>query len=266
MGYIDRAIVGNMFRVRFDAAYGNPSPDRSEFFYAKCGCFGLGSDSPGPPRLETSVDYQLLQADVEYVLFDGVSAFFEAPVRFMNPEQNDNTAGFGDLQAGFKLALWECHHRVVTFQLRTYVPTGDADRGLGTEHAKSRARAAVVSNACQTDSNSRRSSKIGFLMDGSSSAGTSSPNQEFSGNVLRYGVGLGYDLFSDRTYQLTPVAEFVGWTLIDGFGTVSQDGTPATTTVPEVDGDTIVNFKIGSRLTFGGGHSILRRIRTTADR
>ena len=135
MGYIDRAIVGNMFRLRFDAAYGNPSPDRAEFFYAKCGCFGLGSDSPGPPRLETSVDYQLIQADVEYVLCDGVSAFFKAPVRLLNPEQNDNTAGFGDLQAGFRLALWECCHRVVTFQLRTYVPTGDADRGLGTEHA-----------------------------------------------------------------------------------------------------------------------------------
>jgi hypothetical protein len=27
------------FRLRFDAAFDNPIPDRAEFFYAKCGCF-----------------------------------------------------------------------------------------------------------------------------------------------------------------------------------------------------------------------------------
>ena len=31
--YIDNAIIANMFRYRFDAAYNNPLPDRAEFFY-----------------------------------------------------------------------------------------------------------------------------------------------------------------------------------------------------------------------------------------
>jgi hypothetical protein len=93
-------------------------------------------------------------------------------------------------------------------------------------------------------------------IDGSSGLGTGSPGEGFSGNIVRYGVGLGYDLVDDCRYRLTPIAEVVGWTVLDGFATVTSDGTLATISVPEVDGDTIVNVKIGTRLTFGNGDSL----------
>ena len=40
VGYIDSAIIRSRVRVRFDANYDDTSPDKAEFFYAKCGCFG----------------------------------------------------------------------------------------------------------------------------------------------------------------------------------------------------------------------------------
>src|SRR5512135_685152 len=40
VGYIDSAIIRSRVRVRYDSAYDNNEPDRAEFFYAKCGCFG----------------------------------------------------------------------------------------------------------------------------------------------------------------------------------------------------------------------------------
>ncbi len=39
VGYIDNPIVQNQIRIRFDAAFEDQFPDRSEFFYAKCSCF-----------------------------------------------------------------------------------------------------------------------------------------------------------------------------------------------------------------------------------
>jgi Putative MetA-pathway of phenol degradation len=246
--YIDNAVVGNMFRIRFDAAYGNTRPDRAEFLYAKCGCFGLGSDSPGPPDLETSVDYQIIQADLEYVIKDGFSAFVEAPIRFLNPEQNDNAAGFSDLQAGFKYSLWNCEHRAVTFQFRTYIPTGNASQGLGTEHVS--LEPALLWLERLSDRLTLEAEFRDWIpIDASSAAGVAgaSASDSFSGNILRYGVGLGYNLVDDGRYRLTPIAELVGWTVLGGFATVSPDGTAAT--VSDATGDTIVNFKFGTRLT-----------------
>ena len=76
---------------------------------------------------------------------------------------------------------------------------------------------------------------------------------------MRYGIGVGHDLYrlngcaycnrcADR--RLTAVAEFVGWSILDGLGTV-----PTATTAPfgamqiDVAGDTIVNGKFGLRWT-----------------
>jgi len=46
VGYIADGTIEDYVRVRFDAGYDNNVPDRSEFFYAQCGC--NGGDGPGP--------------------------------------------------------------------------------------------------------------------------------------------------------------------------------------------------------------------------
>lgn len=238
-GYIDSAIVGSQFRFRFDAAYNNPMPDRVEFFYGQCGILG----GPGPPAIETSVDYQEFIPYLEWAFNERFSVFVETPIRLINPDVNQNAGGFSDLNAGFKYALIACPDEYLTAQLRIYTPTGQADLGLGTGHVSIEPSILYFRrfNECWTLQAELRD----WIPISDSVAGN---GDNFAGNVLRYGVGLGYDLWSCcdgcTSKRLTPVGEIVGWTILDGFG---FDGNiPA-----EVDqaGVTIVNAKLGARYT-----------------
>jgi hypothetical protein len=233
VGYIDNALIANQVRLRFDAAYGNDVPDRAEFFYAKCGCFRTLSGplrdetAAGPPDVETNVDYQDIRTYIEHALTPEFSGFVEAPVRFLNPEQNDNTAGFGDMEAGFKWALSTCCHEAITFQLKTYIPTGDSFRGLGTDHVSLEPGILFY-----------RQLGEGWMLEGEVRDWIAIDGSDFAGNVIRYGVGLAYD---SCELPFRPVAEFVGWTVLDGLE-LPEPG-------PSVDasGTSIVNVKLGAR-------------------
>jgi hypothetical protein len=128
-GYMDPAIPGNLFRLRYDTAYNNRRPNRAEFFWAQGRPLG-----PGVPLPEPRVDYQDFSAYVEVAATQRLSGFVDVPWRLLNPEVNANANGFGDLNAGFRYAFIYRPDLVTTFQFRTYVPTGDAGRGLGTDH------------------------------------------------------------------------------------------------------------------------------------
>lgn len=243
VGYIDLAVPVTQFRLRFDAAINNPFPDRAEFFYAKCGCFRTlpagnpqrDPDAPGPPRPESSVDYQDLRPYLEYALSDRFSVFGEFPVRFLDPVANDNTAGYADMNAGFKYALLADPDRYLTFQFSTYIPTGDADRGLGTDHVSLEPAVLFYRRL------SRRWILEAEFRDWVPVGGT-----DFAGNVLRYGAGLSYLLSDTDRLTIAPVTEVVGWTALDG--RKSRAGEP----VQSADGDTIVNLKLGVRFGFDG--------------
>ena len=71
----------------------------------------------------------------------------------------------------------------------------------------------------------------------------------FAGNIIRYGVGVHYDLLQGCNWQLTPVAEFVGWTVLGGKETVRFPS--GVIEVHDAAGDTILNVKIGVRLKLG---------------
>ena len=92
VGYIDNAIPGNMFRLRYDTAYNLNRPSRAEFFYAQNAPLG-----PGVPLPERSIDYQDASAYAEVALLPQFSVFLDLPTRFLNPEINANSAGLSDL-------------------------------------------------------------------------------------------------------------------------------------------------------------------------
>jgi hypothetical protein len=234
VGYIDPAIPGSQVRVRADAAYRNRRPTRAEFFYPK----GGGAGGPGTPFPETSIDYQDFATYLEMGVSPRLSIFAEGMGRLLNPDINDNTAGFGDLNAGFKYAFLLTDDTVATFQLRTYIATGDADRGLGTNHAS--LEPAFLIYRRLTD----RLTLEGEFRDWIPIGGT-----DFAGNVLRYGVGVSYGERCLDSWWLTPVAEVVGWTVLDG--KVLAVPSPTVTRVEDAAGDTIVNVKLGLRLGFG---------------
>jgi hypothetical protein len=233
VGYIDPAIPGNLIRLRLDSADDNIRPTLAESFWSPGGVFGDGPSIP-----ESSVDYQDVGMYLESLLTPSVSAFVEAPVRLLDPQQNPNTAGMSDMNVGLKAALIDHENLVATFQFRTYVPTADVDRGLGNGHVSLEPALLVYMPL------SERWSFEGELRDWIPVDGT-----DFAGNILRYGAGLHYDLVGCETWQLAPVAEFVGWSILDGSVAIRQpDGSAI---VESAAGDTIVNAKLGVRLRLG---------------
>ncbi len=231
VGYIDSALVRNQIRFRFDASYDNPTPDRAEFFYPQCGCFGPQARGPGDTGvIETGVDYQEFSMYAETLLFsDMFSGFVELPFRLINPEVNDNTSGVSDLNFGVKAALLKSRSSALTFQLRTYVPTGDGSRGLGTEHVTLEPGLLFMKRYCNG------ATLEGEIRDFIPIDGT----EGYAGNVLRYGLGISKTILDDGRFSITPVFETVAWSVLSG--------DVLTETGPESAETTIVNSKIGAR-------------------
>jgi len=233
VGYIDPAIPDNVFRLRVDAAFDNPTPTLAQSFWSIGGPAGRGPSIP-----ESSVDYQDISAYGETLLTPSISGFVNVPVRFLNPDQNDNTAGLADMDVGLKAAFIDDEDLVATFQFRTYVPTGDVDRGLGNDHVTLEPALLLYKPL---------SERVGLeaeLRDWIPIGGTN-----FAGNIIRYGAGLHYDWLCSPSWQLVPVAEVVGWTILDGQVSVRQPSGAAV--VESAAGDTIVNVKLGARLKCG---------------
>jgi hypothetical protein len=227
VGYLDSALLGDQFRFRYDSSYGVNRPARAEFFWPRG-----APDGPGPARPETSVDYQDLSAYLETQVSERLSGFVELPVRFLNPEVNANAAGLADMNAGFKFAFWQQNDCVATLQLRAYFPTGDADRGLGNNHYSLEPALLLykpINEKIGADGELRFWAPLG---------GTS-----FAGEVIRYGVGLHYDAYESCGFNIVPVVELIGWTVVGGRETVPLASGIA---LPrDASGDTIVNVKVG---------------------
>jgi len=246
VGYIDPAVLADVVRLRYDTTYTNRQPARAELFYPQA-----GPGAPGPPRPETSVDYQEFSLYCEAMCSEQFSGFINVPIRLINPDINANAEGVGDLDVGFKYALVACDDLLVTSQLRVYVPTGDADRGLGNDHVSLEPALLVyrpLSECVRLEGELRYWAPIG---------GT-----DFAGDILRYGAGLSYWTPSDCFWQPVPVVELVGWSVLSGMTSITQ--TPGQPVVQDAGGTTIVHVKAGLRnhlgdctdLFVGYGHPI----------
>lgn len=286
-GYIDNAIIGTRFRVRIDGGFGIDSPDRAEFFYGACGCARivpdppsqvpnangdvLNPDAPGPtgtvipdlillsPLIETELDYQEIRLDFEYALSRKFSLFAEVPVRFVDGKVLGSSSGLGDVRAGFKWGLLNNPNHHLTFQLRGYFPTGESEDALGTDHASVEPGLLYFG---RLNERWTMAAELRYLapIDGTSGRGTGF-SEDYAGDVLRYGLGFGYDFRLASGTTVTPVVEVVGWSVLGGLAISSADGTPFGTTFPgfgyrEVDGDNITNLKLGLRFGFGEKHSL----------
>jgi hypothetical protein len=284
VGYIDSAIIRSRIRVRYDSAYDLNAPDKAEFFYAKCGCFanpknfllpggvfnpqaalaaGYDPRARGPQHFpivppfnpaftrsfggDPRINYQELATYLEYAPARNFSSFIELPARFLDPTLVRNNYGFSDLNMGFKYAFVAEPDEYYTFQFRTYVPTGAADRGLGTGHPTLEPALLVFQRL--TD----RLYFSGEFRDWIPVAGSN-----FAGNILRYGMGLTYNIVLTPTFRVAPVNEVVGWTILGGKELVPNSSPLGV----NVAGQTIVNEKIGLRIGLGdynraGGGSAL---------
>jgi hypothetical protein len=229
VGYIDPAIPGTYFRLRYDAAYDFTVPNRGEFFYARSG-------SPGLPLPEKRIDYQELSGYLEYAPWEQFSVFASVPFRFLNPEVNENHTGLSDVDAGCKYAfLWD-PDLVLTGQLRVYAPSGDVSRGLGNGHAS--IEPALLNYARWTE----RLATEAELRYWTAVGGT----EGFAGSLVRYGIGFEYQAWKNQDWIVAPVVEFVGWTFLSGAsGSLLSTGEVVSNSAA---GDTIINAKLGVRV------------------
>jgi hypothetical protein len=229
VGYIDPAFIANVYRFRYDDVYGNVAPSRAEFFWPIGPPFGPG------PKAEKRVDYQDFSNYLEYRVQPGFSVFGEVPLRLVNPTVNANTGGPGDVNFGFKWLVDSSPDHLLTFQLRTYAPTGDGDRGLGTRHFS------VEPALLGFRRLAPRWTMEGELRDWNPIGGT----PDVQGNIVRYGIGTGYWLYDSGPRRLIAVTEFVGWTVLSGG--VGEKTDQGVVHIQDAVGTTIVNAKVGLR-------------------
>jgi hypothetical protein len=282
-GYIDDARIRSRVRVRYDDMQGADEPTRAEFWYPTLGNFGgpgpFWVDDPSNPGGSTDeVDFQELATYVEVAFGPSFSVFGEFPVRWVSdvsfgdtstdPIFEDGTqAGAGDIRAGIRYGFIACPDEYLTLQVRAWAPTGEARRALGVGHSS--LDVALLHSARL----SQRTTWFGEIQDWQSldadEADIAGQQISLDANVLRYGGGVGYELWQScgcRPQTLIGLFEVVGWTVLDGVTTQPFfDGT-GLGTFEDADGDTIVNGKYGLRynwfcgcheqsLYFGYGHN-----------
>jgi hypothetical protein len=234
-GYVDSAVPLNQVRLRTDFGYNNRQPTRAEFFYAATAPIG-----PGLPRPEPSVDFQDVSLYLERKFSQRLSAFIEVPFRFGNYDVNGNQSGLSDITAGFKFAFLQTDDTLATLQFRVYTPTGDAFKGLGTDHYSFEPALLLYHSFSERLASE---SEFRFWIP---SGGT----DQVQGEVIRYGTGVSYKVWEDGCRWIAPVVEAVGWTFLDGQTTpptVAGDNVR----VQSAAGDTVINGKLGVRFRLG---------------
>jgi hypothetical protein len=257
VGYIDDTIVSSKIRLRFDVGLHNHAPDRAEFFYAKCGCYrdlpagdpAFDPKAPGPgPGAADDLNFQQFYVEGEYAATDRVSVFAELPLRWLQPQTIGvfkSQSGLSDLRGGARFAIADTDQQMLTLQLKAFLPTGDALRGLGTDHAS--VEPMLLYHQELSDRASVESQFGLWLPFGGSDGVPTSSEDKFAGKVLSYGIGPSVDVYSNGDVRIAPVVELVGWRVLNGFQT-SDPG--------DASGINIVNLKFGARGSWGRGSSI----------
>jgi hypothetical protein len=223
---IERAKPLSSFRVRFDAAYEQEFPDRAEFFWGRIG-------GRGPAAAETGVDYQDFRFRTE-LGSDKFSVATEIPLRVLDPEQNANTAGLGDMSLTTKTVLFEGEQWLITQIFKSHFNTGAPSHGLSTGHIS--LEPGVLFRYKWSDSTYLHSDLTYWFPLGGD------PNH--SGQVIRYGFGLSHIYYDSDAFAIIPTLEFVSWWVMDGQQTTTAGATQ------EIDGQGILNIYPGVRFLF----------------
>jgi hypothetical protein len=273
VSYIEDATVGSQFRVRFDSGWDVTSPDLSEFFYAKCGCYrtlpptsaALDPAAPGPgPGIVQSLNYQQLTVVSEHSTGKHASAFIELPFRWIKPTDFvagsgsfGNQSGLGDIRFGSKLALVSSSTHDITLMVRLSVPTGDASKGLGIDHG-SFEPALIVRQAL--GSRMQLEGMFGDFHPTGSSKGPVAGSGNFAGDVMYYGIGPSFAVISRRSVRITPVAELTGWHILSGYQTsslitIGPIGGTSDIAAADASGSNIVNLNVGGRISMSSAGS-----------
>src|SRR5262249_18626970 len=104
--------------------------------------FDPNASGPGPGIL-TSLDFRQFYVNGQFgILNDMASVFVELPIRTISPQSFDpaggpafgGSTGIGDIRIGGNASVFRRSSSQVTAQFAASLPSGDALKGLGTDH------------------------------------------------------------------------------------------------------------------------------------
>lgn len=230
ISFVDTTQPMNNFRVRLDSAYDYDGPDRSEYFWAKT------VDGRGPPAAETTLDYNDLRFYHE-VGGKKFSVGTEVPIRFVDPVVNEDSAGIGDITITTKTLFMDGKRWQIANLFRTYIPSGDADVGLGTGHASIEPGFAWR----------YKWSDITYLHGDIKFWVPLGADAQHKGEVLSYGFAFSHVWHDSDCFAIMPTFEVVGLSFLDGDVTAPGGG------VFPVDNDVVINLHPGIRFVWDNG-------------
>jgi hypothetical protein len=127
--FADYARPRTVTRIRYDNLEAMNRPDRNQFF--------LNNVNPVSNHRNNTVPIGNLYARLQQVSLyqeaagERGSFFVEYPYRQINESWAPTQAGFGDVNFGMKSLLFDCELLQVSFQMRTYMPSGNFMLNLG---------------------------------------------------------------------------------------------------------------------------------------
>jgi hypothetical protein len=127
--FADYARPRTVTRLRYDNLESMTRPDRNQFF--------LNSVNPTHNNARRVASNRLFARLQQFTVYQEAagergSFFVEYPYRQVNSSWEPTQAGFGDVNFGIKSLLFDCEMLQVSFQLRTFMPSGNFTKNLGT--------------------------------------------------------------------------------------------------------------------------------------
>lgn len=202
---IDASQPTNFLMVRWDSGFGLHTPDRAEYFWSMPG--------RGPalsPTYPNTLNFQELRF-INEVGSQVFSVQTEIPLRLLEPDSGGSSSGIGDMKVATKARLVNGKRWQVTQIMRTYIPIGSAQNGMGTGHVSLEPGALV---RYEVKPNTYIHTQVKYWIPIAADVG-------FASNVLTTGVGVSHVLYETNNFAIIPVVEFVNYDFLSGQKTVN---------------------------------------------
>jgi hypothetical protein len=230
--FVDPARPVTQMRIRTDFSWNINLPDKAEWFWAKE--YERGPRPPGAlttpavPAVPGAAPTPLgpgerkLPQDRELYIYneaavDRFSLFVELSYRDYQGDLFPARSGFGDMNIGTKSLLLDCELIQLTFQFKTFLPTGNFTEGLGNGHVSlepSLLGAVKLTPDCYFQFQVADWIPVGGSTD-------------FQGNVFHYHLSLNHLLCNcGKDIQLIGTAEADGFKIVNGQFTDPATGLP----------------------------------------
>jgi hypothetical protein len=239
----DAARPVTQMRLRWDTALNMTLADKAEFFWARADGNGKG---PRPPTVagrrvfNTSLDYSDITMYTEAAT-GRLGVFVELAYVNVQPDFYGGASGFGDMNVGTKTLLLDCELIQSSFQFKTFIPTGNFTRGLGTGHVALEP-ALLTSVKLTPEWYLQNELAFWFPIGG---------DQSYQGPVFHWHLALNRALWKcGHGIQLVGSLEANGWDIAGGRYTspvANAAGNPVNLSAKDID---IVNVGPGARLIF----------------